>query len=460
MRQVRENQPSFPLHQCEHRHGQELEQISRILDENPTLAEVVVQHLESDSGRGAPGMSGEQILRCAVIKKLEGLSYDRLTFALEDSLTLRDFCRFSFQKAPKRSTLAENISRIGPGVWKQIADTLTQWAARTGLEKGRKVRIDATPISCSIRQPTDNQLLYDAVRVLTRLLAVLSAKADFAWTDHTRRAKKRHMKILNSRRQALRLAPYRDLLRVACLTRSYVDGACQAAVDVADPVVSKLVRKLRHFADLTDRVIAQTRRRVLEGESVPAAEKVVSIFEEHADILRKGTRETVYGHKLYLTCGKSSLITDCMLVRGNPADSGRLQSMLERKPVVRATRQAATDGGFASRSNLDWAKGEARVKDMAFAKKCRLQVEEMAKPPGSRQLRRFRAGIEGCISHFKRAFGGGCCDWKGWRPLRASVRGGLQPVGAGAPAPAHLVGCADRKRRYWKGVTGCPSGRT
>ena len=322
MRQVRENQPSFPLHQCEHRHGQELEQISRILDENPTLAEVVVQHLESDSGRGAPGMSGEQILRCAVIKKLEGLSYDRLTFALEDSLTLRDFCRFSFQKAPKRSTLAENISRIGPGVWKQIADTLTQWAARTGLEKGRKVRIDATPISCSIRQPTDNQLLYDAVRVLTRLLAVLSAKADFAWTDHTRRAKKRHMKILNSRRQALRLAPYRDLLRVACLTRSYVDGACQAAVDVADPVVSKLVRKLRHFADLTDRVIAQTRRRVLEGESVPAAEKVVSIFEEHADILRKGTRETVYGHKLYLTCGKSSLITDCMLVRGNPADSG------------------------------------------------------------------------------------------------------------------------------------------
>ena len=336
MRQVRENQPSFPLHQCEHRHGQELEQISRILDENPTLAEVVVQHLESDSGRGAPGMSGEQILRCAVIKKLEGLSYDRLTFALEDSLTLRDFCRFSFQKAPKRSTLAENISRIGPGVWKQIADTLTQWAARTGLEKGRKVRIDATPISCSIRQPTDNQLLYDAVRVLTRLLAVLSAKADFAWTDHTRRAKKRHMKILNSRRQALRLAPYRDLLRVACLTRSYVDGACQAAVDVADPVVSKLVRKLRHFADLTDRVIAQTRRRVLEGESVPAAEKVVSIFEEHADILRKGTRETVYGHKLYLTCGKSSLITDCMLGAGQSSRLGPAAvDAGAPKPVVR-----------------------------------------------------------------------------------------------------------------------------
>ena len=59
---------------------------------------------------------------------------------------------------------------------------------------------------------------------------------------------------------------------------------------------------------------------------------------------------------------------------------------------------------------------------MAFAKKCRLQVEEMAKSPWVyRQLRRFRAGIEGCISHFKRAFGGGCCDWKGWQGFQQYV---------------------------------------
>ena len=78
-----------------------------------------------------------------------------------------------------------------------------------------------------------------------------------------------------------------------------MDGAC-AAADVADPVVLRLVRKLRHFAQLTDQVIDQTERRVLEGESVPAAEKVVSIFEKHVDVLRKGTREPVYGHKMFL----------------------------------------------------------------------------------------------------------------------------------------------------------------
>ena len=170
---------------------------------------------------------------------------------------------------------------------------------------------------------------------------------------------------------------------------------------------------------------------------------MVSIFEEHADILRKGTRETVYGHKLYLTCGKSSLITDCMLVRGNPADSGRLQSMLERQNQLygRYPRQAATDGGFASRSNLDWAKGEARVKDMAFAKKCRLQVEEMAKSPWvippvaplPCRHRRLHLALQACL----------------WRRLlrleglaglsnTASVRGGLQPVDACACPPSAL----------------------
>ena len=189
MRQNRKNQPSFSLHQTEHRHGKELEEISRILDENPTLGEVVLQESKTDPGRGAPGMSGEQILRCAIVKQMERLSYDRLAFALEDSLMLRDFCAMSFCRAPKRSTLAENISRIGWQGWKKITDILTRWAADSGLEKGRKVRIDATAVESHIRKPTDNQLLYDCVRVLSLLLQNLRTTVDFAMTDHRRRAK-------------------------------------------------------------------------------------------------------------------------------------------------------------------------------------------------------------------------------------------------------------------------------
>jgi IS5 family transposase len=424
MRQSRENQPFFPQYQGVHRQGKELQAISKILDANPTLAEQVLQDLQSDPRRGAPGMSGEQILRCAIAKQLKGLSYDQLAYQLESSLDLRDFCRFSFQPAPKRSTLADNISRISPVLWKKVAEELVQWAVRSGLEKGRKVRIDATPVECNIHHPTDSRLLCDCVRVLTRLLGQLSAQLDLVWSDHSRRARKRHLEIVNSRRQTQRLGPYRDLLAVTRMTRCYVDRACSAAADVCDPAVCKLVSKLRHFAELTDRVIDQTERRVLQGESVPAAEKVVSIFEEHTDIVRKGGRKTVYGHKLFLTCGQSALITDCLLLRGNPADSGCLQTMLQRHHDLygRYPRQAAADGGFASGPNLEWAKA-AGIKDMAFAKKRGLKVAEMATSSWVyRQLRKFRAGIEGCISHFKRVFGGGRCTWKGWQHFQQYVQ--------------------------------------
>ena len=289
------------------------------------------------------------------------------------------------------------------------------------------MRIDATAVESHIRKPTDNQLLYDCVRVLSLLLQNLRTTVDFAMTDHRRRAKKRHTQIRNARRQTRRVAPYRDLLQVAGMTRSYVDRACEAALGPAlqDPTVSRLLHKLRYFADLTDRVIDQTRRRVLEGETVPASEKVVSIFEEHTDILRKARRDPVYGHKLLLTCGKTSLITDCVLERGNPADATRLQPMLKRQNRLygRYPRQTAIDGGFSSRENLNWtARNEAGIKDMSFSKKCRLKVSDMVKSPWVyQQLKKFRAGVEGCISFFKRGFGGGRCDWNRWEGFQQYV---------------------------------------
>ena len=124
----------------------------------------------------------------------------------------------------------------------------------------------------------------------------------------------------------------------------------------------------------------QTQRRVLGGEKVPASEKVVSLFEEHTDIIEKGARESIFGHKLYVTIGKSSLILDALLVQGNPADSQQVEPLLRRQCQLygRYPRQASFDGGFASLNNLKWAKEEG-VQDVAFAKKCGLTIENMVR---------------------------------------------------------------------------------
>ena len=124
--------------------------------------------------------------------------------------------------------------------------------------------------------------------------------------------------------------------------------------------------KASHYRPLIERIIGQSERRVLEGEQVPACEKLVSLFEPHADIIVKGGRDTNYGHKLNLVTGRSGLILDVVIEAGNPADSERLLPMLERHIAFfgQAPRQAAADGGFASRANLSQAKAHG-VRDMA-----------------------------------------------------------------------------------------------
>ena len=90
-----------------------------------------------------------------------------------------------------------------------------------------------------------------------------------------------------------------------------------------------LLDAIKHYGDLARQVYDQTYRRVIQGESVPADQKVFSIFEDHTDIIIKDRRENHYGHKICLTGGASNLILDCVILEGNPADSTLVEQMLE-----------------------------------------------------------------------------------------------------------------------------------
>ena len=114
MRKNRENQlplsPSWP----DHRLARELESISKILDQNPSISDLVLHDLcdKVSSKNGARGMTAEQVLRCALIKQTHQFSYEKLAFHLIDSQSFRTFCRLPYGFTPSKSTLQENISRI------------------------------------------------------------------------------------------------------------------------------------------------------------------------------------------------------------------------------------------------------------------------------------------------------------------------------------------------------------
>lgn len=181
--------------------------------------------------------------------------------------------------------------------------------------------------------------------------------------------------------------------------------------------------EVEHYLSLIERVIDQSRRRVFAGERVPTADKLVSLFEPHAEIIVKGGRDVQYGHKLNFSTGKSGMILDVVIEDGNPADAARFLPMLERHVAMygEPPRQSAADGGFASRDNLKQAKAIG-VRDVAFHKKCGLRIEDMAKSKWVyRQLRNFRAGIEAGISCLKRAYGLTRCTWRGIEHFKSYV---------------------------------------
>ncbi|HYN45159.1 MAG TPA: ISNCY family transposase [Allosphingosinicella sp.] len=411
-----------------HEIGRELRAMSQWLDGHRPLVSLVAADLRRDGVKqtGRHGLPAEAVLRSGLLKQYRQLSYEELAFHLQDSASFRAFARLPVGWCPKKSVLHKTISAVRAETWEQINRVLLASAKAAKIESGAVIRLDSTTSAALLHEPSDSSLLWDAVRVMARLLrraAELCAGAAPAWRDHRRLAKKRALAIKYSRSSVERVKLYRELIAVTRTTLGYVQAAAAQMPTRGTLAAEAWQAQLRHYQPLIERIIAQSERRVLRGEAVPAQEKLVSLFETHADIILKGSRAPCYGHKLNLTSGRSGLILDLVIETGNPADSERFLPMLDRHIALYggAPRQAAADGAYATRDNLAQAKARG-VADVAFHKKRGLTIEDMVKSRWVyRRLRNFRAGIEAGISCLKRAYGLARSTWRGLEHFKAYV---------------------------------------
>jgi IS5 family transposase len=411
-----------------HEIGRELKAASQWLDEHRELLGLASGDLRRQGLRetGRHGLPAEAVLRCGLLKQYRQLSYEELAFHLEDSASFRAFARLPLGWTPKKSVLHKTISAISAASWEAINRAVVSSARQGKLEKATMVRIDSTVTRALMHAPTDSSLLWDAVRVMVRLLRQASALPGalaIVWRNHRRLAKKRALAIQYSRGKAQKAKLYRDLIAATRATVAALQDAGRRLAAGATLEAEVWRGEVRHYLPLIERVITQAERRVLAGEAVPACDKLVSLFEPHADIIVKGGRDVHYGHKINLATGRSGLILDVVVEAGNPADAERFLPMLERHIARHGTppRQTACDGGFASLDNLKQAKALG-VHDVAFHKKRGLAIEAMVKSRWVyRKLRNFRAGIEANISCMKRAFGLARCTWRGLPHFKAYV---------------------------------------
>ena len=221
---------------------------------------------------------------------------------------------------------------------------MVQAAVQLGLEEGKRLRVDTTVVETNIHYPTDATLLWDSVRTITRLVGDLHDQLPNGvkgFTNRTRSARRRMQQLQRmtaQQRQQQQETKYRELLRI---TGQVVQNARQAVeqaegirgIDVvAGLVIDQLRQQIAFYCQLADRVIDQTRRRVIEGEPVPSEQKVYSIFEFHTDLIKRGKAQkpVEFGHKVFLAVSAQGLITDYRVLEGNPADSDHVEAALER----------------------------------------------------------------------------------------------------------------------------------
>jgi IS5 family transposase len=433
----------------------ELAQLDRLLDDD-----VLFERVKADLCRRYPNSARlgrhstpvEVILRMLIVKRLYNFSYEHTERFVSDSIVLRQFCRLYLEAAPDDTTLIRWANLIGPKTLERLNERVVELARSLKVTRGRKLRTDGTVVETNIHHPTDDTLLSDGVRIISRLIGrakelipegVRRVARGEPYRDRTRSAKRLAHKIskMARRRTQQAKASYREayerLIKIAKTTIKQAERVGTMLQEAPGCAAKKISEEISHFAQLLERVVLQTCRRVLEGERVPATEKLVSIFEEHTAIIRRGKapNRTEFGRKVWLSEVDGGIVSGFWILEGNPGDEAQLKVALEDhlRLFGRAPELVAADRNVHSKENERMAQEEFGVKKVCLPKAGNKSAEreEHEQKRWFKRARKFRAGIEGRISILTRTFGLDRCAehgeegmgrWVGWGILAHNLR--------------------------------------
>jgi transposase, IS5 family len=435
----------------------ELAQLDQLLEDDGLFARVkddLARRYPNSARLGRRSTPVEVILRMLVVKRLYDWSYEQTERFVSDSIVLRQFCRLYLQSVPDDTTLIRWANQVGSQTVASLNDRVVELARSLKVTRGRKLRVDSMVVESNIHHPTDSALLADGVRVISRLLrgakkvlptevaSQLGKKEAFRTRNRSvRRVAQRLHRLARRKgekaREELKEA-YQKLIAItqaSCAQAVRVVGALRGYAD-EESGARRLLEGLEHFVPLVEQGIAQATRRVLHDEQVPAQQKILSLFEEHTQIItrQKMGKPREFGRKVLIDEVDGGIISRYEILEEVGREHPHLPASLEahQEHFRRAPQLLAADRGLYSAENERLAH-QAGVKRVVLPKSGRLshEREQHEKQRWFKRGFRFRAGIEGRISVLGRAFGLDVCldhgeegmgRWVGWGILTHNLR--------------------------------------
>lgn len=399
--------------------------IDTLLEMNPQLyqlvsADILGPEKTSPFGRGdVPSV--EQIVRASIFKEMKGLDYRELEYAQTDSRICATFIKLDMRQPFSFQMFQKYISRISVESLQKILVEINKIAIAEGYEDLSKMTQDSTVVKSNIHFPTNNSLVWDCLKESHRLLEQLNKEIkSLNFEDYRKGAKKVYFKINVIKSEDKRAKLFARQLQTFAKTINQVSNAIKKKSTSWRSMA--LQEALKDLFPVLGQVYAMAYRKEILKESVPVDEKLFSIYERHTDMIKKGGREILFGHKVNLASGKSNLILDCDIVRGNPKDSSlygpTLERVLNNYKIV--PRDIVVDGGYTSQDNLECSKAKGIV-NIVFSKIVGSMKNVVSSSNLETRLKKWRSKIEAIISNLKRGFNIRTCNWKGWEHFQSKV---------------------------------------
>ena len=340
----------------------------------PELRDQILRRVAADvnsntfHNRGREGLDYWHIVVLASVRLGCNLNYDRLQDLSKNHWTLRaimglgewDGTRFSWKR------IRDNVCLLKPETIRSISELLVVAGHRLVPEAVETTRADSFVMETNIHYPTESTLIRDGVRKIIEMCVALAEEYGLeGWRQHAHLQKQIKRTSRDIDRIAAKKGPnyqqrlqreYEKLLkqsgRIVRRARALCEQLGLAEATAADVFARD---SLQAYIARTERVQQTARRRVIHGETVPNSEKLLSIYEPHTQLYKRGKagEPVQFGRQVLIFEDAVGFITHYFLL---PRDQGDKDVVVEQMRLVQdrlhgGIQRASFDCGFHSPDN-------------------------------------------------------------------------------------------------------------